>query len=103
MEPESPCLALNQNLGPLIKAMPWRDQHPEDQELCKKWASESGRVNLAGFLIDAFDPRQWGGTGVTTQWDLLYPRPALFGQIPLILAGGLNAENVSTSHSTVSS
>jgi phosphoribosylanthranilate isomerase len=44
-----------------------------------------------GLLLDAYDPLQFGGTGRTAPWKLLadfHPGP------PIILAGGLTAENV---------
>ena len=44
----------------------------------------------SGLLFDAFDSKQYGGTGHTFDWSLLpnnYPTP-------LILAGGLTADNV---------
>lgn len=43
-----------------------------------------------GLLADAYDPEQYGGTGRTFNWEWLPSSPAL----PLILAGGLNADNV---------
>lgn len=45
--------------------------------------------NARGFLIDTFIPGQPGGTGKTFNWDLF---PSYHK--PLILAGGLTAENV---------
>jgi phosphoribosylanthranilate isomerase len=44
-----------------------------------------------GLLLDAHDPLHFGGTGRTAPWELLadfHPGP------PIILAGGLTAENV---------
>jgi phosphoribosylanthranilate isomerase len=44
-----------------------------------------------GLLLDAYDPLQFGGTGRTAPWKLLADfHPGL----PIILAGGLTAENV---------
>lgn len=43
-----------------------------------------------GLLVDAFDPQQYGGTGKTFDWTMIpKERP-----MPLILAGGLNSDNV---------
>ena len=55
-----------------------------------------GRPKLAGVLIDACVPGRFGGTGITADWPLAANlveelRPL---EIPLILAGGLNPENV---------
>lgn len=92
---ESPQLVKDQNFGNLIKALPWRQETPEDVVEAAKWSASANDSQLIGFLIDAFDPRQWGGTGTTTQWNLLYPRPFPLADVPLILAGGLHADNVS--------
>jgi len=46
--------------------------------------------DACGFLLDAFDPVHWGGTGQTFDWSTV-PRDRLK---PIILAGGLTAENV---------
>jgi phosphoribosylanthranilate isomerase len=44
-------------------------------------------------LIDSFRPGEFGGTGVTANWGLAADSAALNGP-PLVLAGGLTAENV---------
>jgi len=46
---------------------------------------------VAAALVDSFDPVRQGGTGVPFAWDLI---EGLSKRIPLILAGGLNSENV---------
>jgi phosphoribosylanthranilate isomerase len=60
-------------------------------------AAEAARFTGAqGILLDAFQPGLWGGTGATFDWGLIprnLPRP-------LILAGGLTAENVATAVAT---
>lgn len=44
----------------------------------------------SGLLVDAYDPRQYGGTGKSFDWRKIPDdRP-----LPLILAGGLNSGNV---------
>ncbi len=46
-------------------------------------------------LIDAPTAAgQFGGTGIVADWQLLTSNRALLGDLPLILAGGLTAENV---------
>jgi phosphoribosylanthranilate isomerase len=77
----------------IIKAMPWRADLTEDSQTATSWAS-SDAVALKGFLIDAYDPVQHGGTGRTTRWDLLDPRPLPLRRARLILAGGLSPSNV---------
>ncbi|MEE3218649.1 MAG: phosphoribosylanthranilate isomerase, partial [Planctomycetota bacterium] len=49
----------------------------------------------AGILIDAYQPGQYGGTGKTADWDRLADERTQFDDLPLILAGGLSADNVS--------
>jgi phosphoribosylanthranilate isomerase len=59
---------------------------------------ESGQIerafeefrDSAGLLVDAWDPKKYGGTGKAFNWDLIpEERPR-----PLILAGGLSSANV---------
>lgn len=45
-------------------------------------------------LVDAYDPNEYGGTGKSLYWPDLANARELLGEIPLILAGGLTAENV---------
>lgn len=93
---ERPELVLHEKLvPPIIKAISWRENNSEDLEMAKLWAEQASQVQLVGFLVDAHDPIQRGGTGKTTRWDLLYPRPAAFDNVRVILAGGLRPENVS--------
>ncbi len=47
-------------------------------------------ADASAVLLDTYDPNRVGGTGVTFSWDSV---PEL--KIPLILAGGLHAQNVS--------
>lgn len=47
-----------------------------------------------GVLIDAFQPGEYGGTGQTADWAKLADWRSQLGDLPLILAGGLTAENV---------
>lgn len=51
----------------------------------------------AGLLVDAYDPRKYGGTGQIFDWSLIpEDRPR-----PLILAGGLNSANVASAVAAV--
>jgi len=45
-------------------------------------------------LIDAFKKGQYGGTGVQADWTLLSGQRDEIGDVPFVLAGGLNATNV---------
>ena len=57
-------------------------------------------VELAGLLIDSFEAGQFGGTGRVANWDLL-KQWEVADDVPLILAGGLTAENVAEAIATV--
>jgi len=46
--------------------------------------------SASGLLLDAFDSSQYGGTGQTFNWDLV-PKQC---DLPIVLAGGLNVNNV---------
>jgi phosphoribosylanthranilate isomerase len=80
----------------------------ESAEFCasfgRRWIKavrvrEAGQIESAfenyhqasGLLVDAWDPRRYGGTGQSFNWSLIpAERP-----LPLILAGGLSSANVS--------
>jgi phosphoribosylanthranilate isomerase len=53
----------------------------------------NGRVPDA-VLIDAFSPSAHGGTGQTVDWQRVRTERSMLGEMPLILAGGLNPRNV---------
>lgn len=81
-----------------IKAVAWRGRE-EDVEHVSKWTANP-HPKLLGLLVDAFDPVQRGGTGKTARWDLLFPRHAAFRKSFVLLAGGLNLENISAAMDT---
>jgi phosphoribosylanthranilate isomerase len=74
----------------VVKSLAWSGRH-EEVTLALEWRDS---VKLAAFLVDAYAPGVGGGTGRTARWDLLFPRPECLSGIPLVLAGGLTAENV---------
>lgn len=76
---------------PILKALPWRGE--SDQAVAERWRSATG-IDLAGFLVDAYDEKVRGGSGKTARWDLLQPRPQVLDGVPLILAGGLSPSNL---------
>ncbi len=83
---------------PIIKAISWSGR-PEESALVEAWMAAtsthaSGESALAAWLVDAYAPQMGGGTGRTADWQRLRPRPLQFGQVPLILAGGLQPHNV---------
>ncbi|MHB8171337.1 MAG: phosphoribosylanthranilate isomerase [Thermincolia bacterium] len=51
------------------------------------------RCQITGFLLDTYRPGQAGGTGETFNWELAV-KAKEYGK-PIILAGGLNPENIS--------
>jgi phosphoribosylanthranilate isomerase len=90
----------------IIKAVSWSGRADEER-LVLDWSNHfggsaaslkncrpDGGHQLAGFLLDAYAPGQGGGTGQKARWDLVYPRPTLLENWPIMLAGGLNADNV---------
>ncbi|GFO69199.1 N-(5'-phosphoribosyl)anthranilate isomerase [Geomonas limicola] len=54
---------------------------------------------VAGYLLDAYSPNSYGGTGERFDWDLA---SAAKGHGPIILAGGLTPDNVALAVSSVS-
>ncbi|MBI5034382.1 MAG: phosphoribosylanthranilate isomerase [Chloroflexi bacterium] len=54
--------------------------------------------NTPTFLLDAYDAKQFGGTGKRADWDIASEIARTF---PILLAGGLNAENVADAIRTV--
>ena len=73
-----------QFLLPYFKAI--RVKGEEDLDTLKLYRPEA-------FLLDTFSPDALGGTGETFDWGLA--REAKKQDVPVILAGGLNPENVS--------
>ena len=53
--------------------------------------------SASGLLFDAWNPEKYGGTGQTFDWQRLPQQPAF----PLILAGGLNPQNVAEAVASV--
>lgn len=57
-------------------------------------ACRGSEIDLRAVLIDAYHPSQYGGTGEVADWSRLGADRSLLKDLPLILAGGLNCENV---------
>jgi phosphoribosylanthranilate isomerase len=54
-----------------------------------------GRGSIDAFLLDSGSPKQRGGTGVPFVWEKAVPlAKSIQVTMPLIIAGGLNAQNV---------
>jgi phosphoribosylanthranilate isomerase len=77
---------------PMIKAIHISAECTEDELLGQL---ESGRRLLSTrppvFLLDTFVEKQYGGTGQAFPWEIARQAAAEF---PVIIAGGLNSENV---------
>lgn len=79
-EDEAFCTSFNK---PYLKAIRMRDT-TNLNDIADTYSSASG------LLLDAFDSAQYGGTGQTFNWNLV-PKQC---NLPIILAGGLNTQNV---------
>ncbi|HTR44912.1 MAG TPA: phosphoribosylanthranilate isomerase [Thermodesulfovibrionales bacterium] len=77
-EPPGMCLGV----GRVIKAI--RVRELSDLEPLRKYKASA-------FLLDAYAPREYGGTGLIFNWDIAVAAKQ-FGDI--ILAGGLNPDNI---------
>ena len=63
------------------------------EDAVKKMAIEDLRT-FDAVLLDSFSNRQYGGTGKTHDWELSRQIRKFIAPVPVILAGGLNPENV---------
>jgi phosphoribosylanthranilate isomerase len=73
-------------------------QDRSDLEQVKRLLDWPPAQRPAAVLLDASVPGMYGGTGQTAPWPLL---AGLSVDIPVILAGGLNADNVAEAVRTV--
>ena len=67
-----------------------------DVDTVRRWIDDcyAAEGKLAGLLVDAYQPGQYGGTGAVADWSLLAEFRRHLGDLPLILAGGLTPDNV---------
>jgi len=73
----------------VYKALRLQDE-TEAQSLVKEYGTAvSGSV--PAFIVDAFDPQRFGGTGARADWDIA---ARIAREFPILLAGGLNVDNV---------
>lgn len=84
---------------PILKALPYRGE--QDDPVWREWVQEQSLAysSVLGLLVDAYEPVEKGGTGKRVDWGLLSPRPGCMldrngDGVPLLLAGGLNVDNV---------
>ncbi len=83
-----------ESLGrPVIRGVRLRDQNT-----LFAMAEYKGRSRVRGFVLDAFSPTAYGGTGTVADWNLAVEAARSFS---FLLAGGLTAENVPEAIRTV--
>ncbi len=83
---------------PVIKAIridPQRGEPAARREI-EAWLNHARPA--AGMLVDAWHPDAYGGTGLTTDWNVV---SRLAADYPIWLAGGLTPENVAKAIGTV--
>jgi phosphoribosylanthranilate isomerase len=78
---------------PVIKAIGLKDRAS-----LLALAEYKGRAQVRGFLLDAFVPGVYGGTGQTTDWSVA---AEIAKAVTVILAGGLTPDNVATAVAVV--
>jgi len=69
----------------------FRGIRPTSPEEAHADATRFARTVPPAFLVDAYHPGEYGGTGHTGDWELARK---LAAQYPILLAGGLNPDNV---------
>lgn len=71
---------------PMLKAI-----RLKDRQSFLALAEFQGRAGVRGFLVDAFSPDAFGGTGLKADWSLAAEAASA---APILLAGGLTPDNV---------
>ena len=69
-----------------------RPRNMEEANAAVAEYSSAAKGNAPAFIVDAYDPKQFGGTGTRADWDIA---AMIAQQYPILLAGGLSSENVS--------
>lgn len=62
-----------------------------DEQL-EPWVADE--ASLIALLIDAYSTTEFGGTGKTIDWNSIRDRIGSLSRAPIVLAGGLNEENI---------
>ncbi|MFV2066480.1 MAG: phosphoribosylanthranilate isomerase [Pirellulales bacterium] len=78
---------------PVIRAFRCRD---EPFTAIRDYLDQCGQLGVLpkAVLIDAYSAQAYGGTGETVAWQRLADTRDQFGDVPLVLAGGLSPVNV---------
>ncbi|HEX7588524.1 MAG TPA: phosphoribosylanthranilate isomerase, partial [Anaerolineae bacterium] len=84
-----PASALRELSPRAYKALRPRDEDEARTAVAEYREAANGSV--PAFIVDAYDPKQFGGTGRHADWDIA---AVIARQFPILLAGGLNSENV---------
>ena len=77
-----------------------QENHVQSLAEMDVWLTAGGSGRLAGFIVDTFQPGQFGGTGLSMDWEWL-SKIKLPTSVPIILAGGLEPQNVAEAIATV--
>ncbi len=85
----------------VVRARRWSEQGLQDVADDLRACFELGGRRADAVLLDAAVAGQFGGTGSTLPWATLKDYQQCLGETPLILAGGLNPENVFEAIDTV--
>jgi len=81
------------DLRPVVRAFRLRSDSRLEDVLRDLRAIYEATPNMHAALIDAYDPDQFGGTGQRVDWDMVATLVSSV-EFPVILAGGLDPENV---------
>jgi phosphoribosylanthranilate isomerase len=79
-----------------VRALRPRDEAEAQAQVEEYRAAANG--NVPAFIVDAFDAQRFGGTGARADWDIA---ARIAREFPILLAGGLNADNVAEAIRTV--
>jgi phosphoribosylanthranilate isomerase len=71
------------------KSLRPRDGDEAHAAVTEYYSATHGHVPT--FIVDSYDLKQFGGTGARADWDIA---AVIARQCPILLAGGLNSENV---------
>lgn len=80
-----------------IKALRINADTDTSDSIAKKMETYA-QAGASGILLDAYHKGKYGGTGERFDWSLIPTVDDLNLSIPIILAGGLTADNVSLTH-----
>ena len=79
-----------------VRALRPRDEAEAQAQVAEYRVAVNG--NIPAFIVDAFDAQRFGGTGARADWDIA---ARIAREFPILLAGGLNADNVAEAIRTV--